>query len=104
MPKVPRANGKGGRRSKAAAGSRAPKGASGNGSRRPRRASPKKSGNGGPGGKRAATTVAEPTFQHRGVDRAPEHEPAGPKSRLTDDQRVLLGDLFAVVEEHSSDA
>ena len=32
------------------------------------------------------------------------HAPAGPQSRLTDDQRVLLGDLFAVVEEHAGEA
>ena len=30
--------------------------------------------------------------------------PAGPEARLTEDQRVLLGDLFAVVEEHAGDA
>ena len=30
--------------------------------------------------------------------------PAGPEPELTDDQRVLLGDLFAVIEEHAGDA
>ena len=30
--------------------------------------------------------------------------PAGPQTKLTEDQRVLLGDLFAVVEEHAGDA
>src|SRR4051795_3569631 len=42
-------------------------------------------------------------FQRPPVDEAPDHAPAGPKA-LTEEQRVLLGDLFAVVEEHSSDA
>src|SRR3954452_17113461 len=42
-------------------------------------------------------------FQRPPVDEASGHAPAGPKA-LTEEQRVLLGDLFAVVEEHSSDA
>ena len=42
-------------------------------------------------------------FQRPPVDKAADHAPAGPKA-LTEEQRVLLGDLFAVVEEHSSDA
>ena len=33
-----------------------------------------------------------------------DHAPAGPKTKLTDDQRRLLGDLFAVVEEHAGEA
>ncbi len=53
---------------------------------------------------KAATAVAERDFRHRPVDRAEIHEPAGPKTKLTDDQRVLLGDLFAVVEEHSGES
>src|ERR671931_692869 len=52
----------------------------------------------------AKGAVATATFEHRHVDEAPEHAPVGPKTRLTEDQRVLLGDLFAVIEEHSSDA
>src|SRR5215217_3162219 len=34
-------------------------------------------------------------FRHRPVDRHDEHAPAGPQTKLTDDQRVLLGDLLA---------
>jgi GTP diphosphokinase / guanosine-3',5'-bis(diphosphate) 3'-diphosphatase len=52
----------------------------------------------------AAIAVAERGYEHRHVDEAPEHAPAGPKTRLTDDQRTLLGDLFAVVEEHAGEA
>ncbi len=43
-------------------------------------------------------------FQRPPVDTAPQAAPAGPKTALSEEQRVLLGDLFAVVEEHSSDA
>ena len=43
-------------------------------------------------------------FEHHPVDQARRHAPAGPKTKLTDDQRVLLGDLFAVVEEHADEA
>src|SRR4051812_3045483 len=42
-------------------------------------------------------------LQRPPVDEASAHAPAGPKA-LSEEQRVLLGDLFAVVEEHSSDA
>jgi guanosine-3',5'-bis(diphosphate) 3'-pyrophosphohydrolase len=45
-----------------------------------------------------------PGFEHSKVDEHPAHAPAGPKTKLSDDQRVLLGDLFAVVEEHADDA
>jgi GTP diphosphokinase / guanosine-3',5'-bis(diphosphate) 3'-diphosphatase len=48
--------------------------------------------------------AAERDFRHRPVDRADVHAPAGPKTKLTDDQRVLLGDLFAVVEEHAGES
>ena len=52
----------------------------------------------------SATGVAEPNFEHVQVgDVGTDHTGVGPAS-LTDDQRVLLGDLFAVVEEHASDA
>ncbi|MFN2616564.1 MAG: bifunctional (p)ppGpp synthetase/guanosine-3',5'-bis(diphosphate) 3'-pyrophosphohydrolase, partial [Thermoleophilaceae bacterium] len=105
MPKVPRANGKGGRRAKSAAGSRASGGASGNGakgsSKRPAAAKRK---NGGRKKAPSPTALAEPGLERRSVDQADSHAPAGPKTRLTEDQRVLLGDLFAVIEEHSSDA
>jgi guanosine-3',5'-bis(diphosphate) 3'-pyrophosphohydrolase len=46
-------------------------------------------------------------FEHHPVD---DHrdvgslEPTGLRARLTDDQRVLLADLFAVVEEHADEA
>jgi GTP diphosphokinase / guanosine-3',5'-bis(diphosphate) 3'-diphosphatase len=43
-------------------------------------------------------------FDHHQVDEHAGRVPAGPKTRLTDDQRVLLGDLFAVVEEHADEA
>jgi guanosine-3',5'-bis(diphosphate) 3'-pyrophosphohydrolase len=43
-------------------------------------------------------------FDRNRVDEHGGHAPAGPKARLTDDQRVLLGDLFAVVEEHADEA
>ncbi|MDQ5831839.1 MAG: HD domain-containing protein, partial [Actinomycetota bacterium] len=43
-------------------------------------------------------------FDHQRVDDHDSRGPAGPKATLTDDQRVLLGDLFAVVEEHADEA
>src|SRR5215218_1248579 len=43
-------------------------------------------------------------FERHPVDEHTSHAPVGPKARLTDDQRVLLGDLFAVVEEHAEEA
>ena len=43
-------------------------------------------------------------FDHHRVDEHDSRGPAGPKTGLTDDQRVLLGDLFAVVEEHAEEA
>src|SRR5215210_7745012 len=64
-----------------------------------------------PAAKRAATRsngsrskAAERDFRHRPVDRHAGHTPAGPETVLTDDQRVLLGDLFAVVEEHAEES
>jgi GTP diphosphokinase / guanosine-3',5'-bis(diphosphate) 3'-diphosphatase len=53
--------------------------------------------NGGP-------RAARKGFEHQRVDQHAARVPAGPKARLTDDQRVLLGDLFAVVEEHAHEA
>jgi guanosine-3',5'-bis(diphosphate) 3'-pyrophosphohydrolase len=45
------------------------------------------------------------TVQHRfdrtPVDTVTTHEPAGPAASLSEDERHLLGDLFAVVEEHA---
>ncbi len=54
----------------------------------------------GNGGGRAGARV----YEHHPVDQARRHAPAGPKTKLTEDQRVLLGDLFAVVEEHAGEA
>jgi GTP diphosphokinase / guanosine-3',5'-bis(diphosphate) 3'-diphosphatase len=42
-------------------------------------------------------------FEHHPVDEHGGHVPAGSEV-LTEDQRVLLGDLFAVVEEHADEA
>ena len=60
---------------------------------------------------KAPTSSADRDFEHRPVDEAKAQAsasgngaPAAPAQRLTDDQRILLGDLFAVVEEHASDA
>ncbi len=56
------------------------------------------------------TDVAEPelrAFEHHPVDEHPSTgslDATGPRARLTDGQRVLLGDLFAVVEEHADEA
>ena len=50
------------------------------------------------------TKAPERDFRHRPVDKHDKHTPAGPKTKLTDAQRVLLGDLFAVVEEHRGEA
>src|ERR671930_236148 len=101
MPKVPRADTGIGRRTKKAGASRASKDGSGNGAKRSKRASAAKRSSGRARKPRSATAVAERSFERRSVDQAPEHAPAGPKTRLTEDQRVLLGDLFAVIEEHS---
>ena len=62
-----------------------------------KKAAPRRS-NGG----RAKT--AEREFDHRPVDSHHVHAPAGPETCLTEHQRVLLGDLFAVVEEHAGEA
>jgi GTP diphosphokinase / guanosine-3',5'-bis(diphosphate) 3'-diphosphatase len=50
------------------------------------------------------TGVVDPGFGHDPVDQAPDPAPAGPTDRLVADERVLLGDLFAVVEEHADAA
>jgi GTP pyrophosphokinase len=70
----------------------------GNGAKR----SPNRKGKNGKGGGKA--TAVEERFQRPQVDEAPERGPAGPKTELSEDQRVLLGDLFAVIEEHAEDA
>jgi GTP diphosphokinase / guanosine-3',5'-bis(diphosphate) 3'-diphosphatase len=43
-------------------------------------------------------------FERHPVDEHTGHAPAGPEASLTEDLRVLLGDLFAVVEEHADEA
>jgi guanosine-3',5'-bis(diphosphate) 3'-pyrophosphohydrolase len=55
---------------------------------------------------KAATPPAQPEqdFEHRQVDEHGSAAAAGLADRLTEDQRVLLGDLFAVVEEHAGEA
>src|SRR3954468_21318198 len=60
-----------------------------------------KSGN---GGKRSGNGKRKAPVRRSKVDEAPAHAPAGPKTQLSDDQRILLGDLFAVIEEHAEDA
>src|SRR5215210_5265045 len=54
--------------------------------------------------RRKTAPAPELDFRHRPVDRHEGHAPAGPRAKLTDDQRRLLGDLFAVVEEHAGEA
>ena len=43
-------------------------------------------------------------FERHPVDAAQGQAPVGPPTRLTEGQRTLLGDLFAVVEEHADEA
>src|SRR5437763_8638551 len=45
--------------------------------------------------------TAPTRFDRTPVDRAKGTEPAGPAAALDDEERALLGDLFAVIEEHS---
>src|SRR5215210_4222166 len=69
-------------------------------------ATPKKkpAANGRNGRAKTKPKVPETDFRHRPVDRHEKHTPAGPKTKLSDDQRVLLGDLFAVIEEYADEA
>ena len=63
-----------------------------------------------PAGRRGKAELAEDDrrdFEHHRVDEHPEAgslEPTALRSRLTEGQRVLLADLFAVVEEHAAEA
>ena len=52
----------------------------------------------------AAVAADETRFEHAPVDQARARAPAGPSARLSGEQRRLLGDLFAVVEEHATGA
>jgi guanosine-3',5'-bis(diphosphate) 3'-pyrophosphohydrolase len=57
--------------------------------------------------KASAATAAPPAdlnFEHQPVDIARPHAPAAVKADITDFERGLLGDLLAVIEEHSADA
>jgi GTP diphosphokinase / guanosine-3',5'-bis(diphosphate) 3'-diphosphatase len=102
MPKLPRANGKSAPRGRAK--TPAAKGTADDGDAKsqpaPKRRTAAKSRPAGNGKRRASAR----DFDHHQVDEAHRRAPAGPKSKLTDDQRVLLGDLFAVVEEHAGEA
>src|SRR5437764_15311838 len=42
-------------------------------------------------------------FDHTPVDNASAAAPAGPAAALTDGERAPLGDLFAVLEEHTGE-
>jgi GTP diphosphokinase / guanosine-3',5'-bis(diphosphate) 3'-diphosphatase len=104
MPKLPRSGGKPGTRSQAdAPGTRH---VAGDG--KPDTAPPDQ----GPARKRRAKAARASArsrakgrdFERYRVDEHTAHAPAGPQARLTDDQRRLLGDLFAVVEEHAEEA
>jgi GTP pyrophosphokinase len=59
---------------------------------------------GGNGGKAAVASPAELNFEHKQVDVAGPHAPAAVTADITDFERGLLGDLLAVIEEHSADA
>ncbi len=75
---------------------------------------------GRPAGGDAATAVVAPSFEHQPVDEAPFHPPGGHPAHapgglpppapatlatdLSEGDRVLIGDLFAVVEEHAAGA
>src|SRR5215216_4808437 len=67
-------------------------------------AAPAKKQSAANGGGNGRANAPDRDFRHRPVDKHDEHTPAGPKTKLTDGQRVLLGDLFAVVEEHRGEA
>ncbi|HEY2603720.1 MAG TPA: bifunctional (p)ppGpp synthetase/guanosine-3',5'-bis(diphosphate) 3'-pyrophosphohydrolase [Thermoleophilaceae bacterium] len=58
-------------------------------------------------GRGAAATATKPSeldFEHKQVDVAGPHGPAAITADITDFERGLLGDLLAVIEEHSADA
>src|SRR5689334_11618928 len=63
------------------------------------RAPRKRASNGG-----TKATIAPLDFDHKQVDRAGPHEPVAITAEVTDFERGLLGDLLAVIEEHSGDA
>jgi len=59
---------------------------------------PPAKGNGRAGGRGASS------FERHPVDEHIAHAAVGPATRLTDSERTLLGDLFAVIEEHVEEA
>jgi GTP pyrophosphokinase len=86
MPKVPKSGSKSSAR-RAVEAKRGPKAS-------------KKSRNGA--GKATSAAVAEPVFDRKPVGaETPAHGPAATDSALSESLRTLLGDLFAVLEEHS---
>src|SRR6185503_5444785 len=112
MPKLPRGTGKATTKERAktpaakpaAATKRAPaKKANGGSSATATKKKPAPTRSNGARAK-AKPKAPERDFRHRPVDRADQHAPVGPKTKLSDDQRVLLGDLFAVVEEHAGES
>jgi guanosine-3',5'-bis(diphosphate) 3'-pyrophosphohydrolase len=85
MPKVPKTGGKSSAR-RAAPGKRTKVS--------------KKSRNGG--GENTGAAVAEPVFDRKPLgEQAPAHGPAPTDTGLSESLRTLLGDLFAVLEEHA---
>src|SRR5688500_7773484 len=56
------------------------------------------------GSRTASVAEKRPDFDHRPVDQADGHTPAGSITTLSDKERQLLGDLFAVIEEHADHA
>ncbi len=56
------------------------------------------------GSRTASVAEKQPDFDHRPVDQADGHKPAGSTTTLSDKERQLLGDLFAVIEEHADHA
>ena len=47
---------------------------------------------------------AAKAFEHEQVGKAAVDSAAVDRAGLTDDQQMMLGDLFAVVEEHTGEA
>src|SRR3954464_14505923 len=96
MPKMPRSGARSNGKKRPAPSSGGAK-KSGNGAKRSSAKKPKRAKNGAP-------AVADGRAARTKVDEAPARGPAGSKAELADDQRILLGDLFAVIEEHAEDA
>jgi hypothetical protein len=105
MPKLPRGNGKATteERAKKPAAKPAAATTARSTTKKPAAQPPKKKAPAGRGNGRAKAGAGA-DFRHRPVDRHTAHEPAGPATKLTGAERVLLGDLFAVVEEHAGES